>query len=59
MGYLAKTGDRDFENMKQAVIAGSVIASFTVEKFGLERLRILSDNEITERIESFRRICCF
>lgn len=59
MGYLAKTGDLGFENMKRAVITGSIVASFTVEKFGLERLRILGDNEIESRIESFRRICKF
>ena len=59
MGYLAKTGDVSFESMKQAVVQGAVIASFTVESFGLERLRTLCDGDINKRLDDFRKICRF
>lgn len=59
MGYLAKTGDLSFENLKRAVLHGAVIASFTVEDFGLERLRTLRDGEIHDRLVDFRRLCFF
>ena len=48
-GYLAKTGDYSFENMKTAVIYGSTLASFCVEKFGTERMLNLTDHEIYKR----------
>ncbi|MCB0569258.1 MAG: bifunctional hydroxymethylpyrimidine kinase/phosphomethylpyrimidine kinase [Phaeodactylibacter sp.] len=53
IGYLAKTGDLSFENMKRAVIYGSAMASFCVEKFSIERLKGLSNKEIRERIARF------
>lgn len=53
IGYLAKTDDISFENMKSAVIAGSVMASFNVEKFGTERIQELSEVEINKRVERF------
>ena len=53
MGYLAGTGDRSFENMKRAVIYGSAMASFCVEKFGIERLKELTRAEIDHRIQRF------
>lgn len=56
MGYLASTGDVSFENMKNAVAIGSMVASFTVEDFGLERLRRLKKQEILDRLELFRKI---
>ena len=59
MGYLAKTGDVSFESMKQAIVQGAVIASFTVESFGLERLRTLRDGDINKRLDDFRKICRF
>ena len=59
MGYLAKTGDVSFENLKRAVAYGAVVASFTVEKFSLDRLRSLDLRQIEERLEIFRRICSF
>ena len=59
MGYLAKTGKLDFENLKQAVVYGGVIASFTVENFGLERLRTIQDGEIENRLSDFRKLCHF
>ena len=53
MGYLAKTNDISFENMKRAVVTGSAMASFCVEKFGTERLQDLSQGEIYNRIMQF------
>lgn len=59
MGYIASTEDISFENMKRAVIYGSAMASFCVEKFGIERLKGLTDDEITERITRFVRLVNF
>ena len=53
IGYLAKTDNISFENMKRAVIWGSVMASFTVEKFGTERIAELTYNDINERLKKF------
>jgi len=53
MGYLAKTGDVSFENMKRGIIYGSTMASFCVEKFGPNRLFELTDEEIGRRVEEF------
>lgn len=53
IGYLAKTKDVSFENMKRAIIFGSAMASFTVEKFGTERLLNLSQTDIDERVQEF------
>ncbi|RMG85930.1 MAG: sugar kinase, partial [Bacteroidetes bacterium] len=59
MGYLAQTGDISFENMKRAIIFGSAMASFCVEKFGVERLKGLSDVEIKNRVGQFVRLVNF
>lgn len=53
MGYLANTKNTDFENLKRAIIYGSAMASFCVEKFGIERLTELNIQEINERIMKF------
>jgi len=53
MGYLASTDDLSFENMKRAVIYGSAMASFCVEKFGTERLKELDDDLILQRMLRF------
>lgn len=53
MGYLASTNDISFDNMKRAVIFGSAMASFCVEKFGTERLVNLSQEEVDERVQEF------
>lgn len=53
MGYLASTEDISFENMKRAVIIGSAMASFCVEKFGTERIENLTVEEIKARIDEF------
>jgi sugar/nucleoside kinase (ribokinase family) len=53
MGYIARTGDLSFENMKRAVIYGSAMASFCVEKFGIERMKELNNKAINKRIARF------
>ena len=53
IGYLASTNDISFDNMKRAIIVGSAMASFCVEKFGTERLMNLTEAEIQTRIEEF------
>lgn len=58
-GYLAKTGNFSFENMKNAVINGSALASFCVEKFGPERLLNLSGKEMFQRIQQFKSLTQF
>mgnify|MGYP002858868042 CR=1 FL=1 len=52
-GFLDKTRDISFENMKRAIIYGSAMASFCVEKFGTERLKELSHKDIEERVREF------
>ena len=59
MGYLEKTDDISFENMKRAVIHGSVMASFCVEDFSLNRLRELSEIDIQERLHQFKALTHF
>jgi len=53
LGYLASTGDLSFENMKTAVIMGSVTASFCCEKLGTERLKTISSEDIQKRAAQF------
>jgi len=59
MGYLASTGNCSEENVRRAIVYGSVMASFTVEKFSLDRLRELSHDEIIERFKRFRLLTDF
>lgn len=56
IGYIAKTGDYSFENMKRAVINGSAMASYCVEKFGTEKLMNLSESEISARVQEFKNL---
>lgn len=58
-GYLAKSGDLSFENMKNAVIYGSTLASFCVEKFGTERMVNLNPHEVHKRLQQFRDLTQF
>jgi sugar/nucleoside kinase (ribokinase family) len=53
IGYLAATDDISFDNMKRAVIYGSAMASFCVEKFGTERLINLDKKTIESRVQAF------
>jgi sugar/nucleoside kinase (ribokinase family) len=59
IGYLAQHQKTDFESMKSAVIAGSAMASFAVEKFGTERIQNLSEKEINLRVEKFKELIRF
>ncbi len=59
IGYLAKTNDISFENMKRAVINGSVMASFCVEKFGTKKLTEISQSDIDSRINEFIKLVDF
>ena len=58
-GYLAKTEDISFESMKNAVIYGSNLASFCVEKFGTERMQALQSDEVHERLKVFKELTQF
>lgn len=59
IGYLAATGDYSFENKKAAIIAGSALASFCVEKFGVQRLKEISKNDIIVRMKAFADLASF
>jgi len=59
LGYLTATGNRSAGAFKQAIIFGSVMASFTVEAFSLDRLRILDYKEIQERFRAFKQLTHF
>ena len=59
IGYLAKTKDLSFDNMKRAVIYGSVLASFCVERFGTERLKNITKEQINSRLQSFVGLVSF
>ncbi len=59
IGYLAKTKDISFENMKTAIIVGSALASFCVEKFGPERLKEITHEDISERLSEFVQVVNF
>lgn len=59
IGHLARARDVSFENMKRAVIYGSAMASFCVEKFGTERLINLSNDEIAKRVQDFINLVQF
>jgi sugar/nucleoside kinase (ribokinase family) len=59
IGHLAKTKDISFNNMKTAIIVGSAMASFCVEKFGTQRLREISKADIDERISQFVQLVNF
>jgi len=59
IGYLAKVGTINFNNMKNAVIFGSALASFCVEKFGTERIEQLDPTAISERITQFTALSQF
>ena len=56
IGYLAKTKELSFENMKRAIIYGSALASLTVEKFGTDKIAYLNSKDINDRIERFKAL---
>ena len=59
VGYLAKSNDFSFENMKNAVIYGSTLASFCVEKFGTQRMQNLDHQEVYLRLQEFKNLTQF
>ena len=59
IGYLSRSNDLTFENMKTAVIYGSVMASFCVEKFGTERLTEITQEDVKDRAEEFVGLSSF
>jgi sugar/nucleoside kinase (ribokinase family) len=59
IGHLAKTKNISFENMKTAIIVGSAMASFCVEKFGTERLKEITQEDIDKRLAQFRALVNF
>jgi sugar/nucleoside kinase (ribokinase family) len=59
IGYMAKVGTINFHNMKNAIIFGSALASFCVEKFGTEKIRNLTEKEIAGRIQEFVSLSAF
>ncbi len=58
-GYIAQTGDYSFNNMKNAIIQGSNLASFCVEKFGTERMVNLKPEEVAARLSQFKELTAF
>ena len=59
IGHIARTKDTSFENMKSAIIVGSAMASFCVEKFGTTRLKELKREDIDDRIRRFQDLTKF
>jgi sugar/nucleoside kinase (ribokinase family) len=59
IGHLARTKDISFENMKTAIILGSVMASFCVEKFGPQRLKEITKKDIDTRLKEFVQLVNF
>ncbi len=59
IGYLAKTDDISFENMKRAIVHGSAMASYCVEKFGTERILSLKQEDIDARVAQFKNLAFF
>ena len=58
-GYLAKTNDYSFDNMKRAIVYGSALASVTCEKFGTESLGALTRDGLAERLKAFKKLMDF
>jgi len=59
IGHLAKTKDISFDNMKTAIVVGSAMASFCVEKFGPSRLKEITKQDIDKRLRQFRELVNF
>jgi len=59
IGYLARTGDLSDANMRRAVVYGSAMGSFAVEKFSIERLMTVKKDEIDQRVRDFRQLVAF
>ena len=59
MGYLAQQGDTSFESLKKAIVHGTVVASFTCEKFGPDQVAAITGQDIARRFERFRQMTVF
>ena len=59
VGYMAKAGTVNFDTMKNAIIYGSALASFCVEKFGTEKIRNLTEKEVAARVSQFVNLARF
>jgi sugar/nucleoside kinase (ribokinase family) len=59
MGQVACSGGLEHTDLRRAMVTGSVMASFTVEKFSLERLKDVSTDEVRQRYSAFRRLTHF
>jgi sugar/nucleoside kinase (ribokinase family) len=59
VGYLAATGNLDEQNLRKATVFGTVMASFTVEKFSLDRLRDIEHSEISDRYKKIKLLTEF
>jgi sugar/nucleoside kinase (ribokinase family) len=59
MGYLARCGEVTAEDMRRAMVYGSALGSFAVEKFSVDRLRDLTSGEVHERVRAFRDLTAF
>ena len=59
IGHIARSGDISFENMKRGIIVGSAMASYCVEKFGPERLKEITREDIDNRIQQFVQLVNF
>ena len=59
IGYLAKTKKLSFENIKKAVVYGTVLASFTVEKLGIESIENIKEEKVNKRLDEIRSVVSF
>jgi sugar/nucleoside kinase (ribokinase family) len=59
MGYITKTDDISFANMKKAVVYGSALASFTVEEFGTDKIETVTESDLNNRMEQFKALMSF
>ncbi len=59
VGYLSKTGNLELQNIKKAVVYGTIVSSFTIEDFGVERIKKLSLNEVEERLNTYKEMLEF
>ena len=57
MGALAASGKTDRESIRQAMVYGSIVASFGVEEFSLERLKQINRDDIEFRVAEFKAMC--
>ena len=59
MGYIARTGDLSDANLRRAVVYGSAMGSFAVERFSVQRLLEITSADIASRVGEFRRLVAF